>query len=1113
MQDYYSFTLTKGQSATIAVESLNSGNVQITLVNGSGTVLATGVGGSTNVSESIENFVASASGKYYVEVTGDTGAQYSLTVTRGAAFSIQPHNSMSMAENVTGTGGVLGYLPKPIAPVYLLDDQLYNAFNPIYVVDPTTGAFIGPAIAAPDNPENNPFGLNMAYDGTYLYYNDGAYDGSGDIYKIDASTGTVVSQISPANGADYSGLAYLDGNLYATNILTGQIDIYSAATLAYESTINSVGGLTGLAGDPDRDVLWAVTQGSPGTIFEINPTTGAVITSAPDHNDGLNEQDIAYNGNVLIVSETNGLGDEGGTNVLAEYNPNTLAFLQNVPVNTEGFASGLGSDGVGGTAPADWYSVNVQAGQSLYLQSSTPSDAGRQFVNTASLEISLYNTYGDLVAVGTKLADGRNESLLFTAPVTGQYHIEITEDPGGVGEYYLSVNTPSYPSGGVSAEVFNDLNGNGKLDSGEPGLTGWEVDVYNSSKQLIASQLTDANGDFDFQGLVPGTYTVSEVLQGGWIQTAPPSPGTFTVTVAAGSTVTGENFANFQLIGISGEVYNDLNGNGTLDPGDPSLKGWTVDLVLGGKVVETTTTDSNGDYSFSDLGPGTYTVQEVVPTGWLQTAPPAPGTYRVSATSGTNATGLIFGNFQYVTYSGTVYNDLNGNGTLDPGEPGLKGWTVDLLQNGNVIAMATSSSSGNYSFGHLLAGVYTIEEITPSGWYLTQPANPFSYTLTATSGSRQTGLNFGNFQLVSFSGDIYNDLNGNGIRNPGEPGLQGWTVDLENSNGNIVATTTTDANGNYSFTGLYPGTFEVAQVVQSGWVQTQPQSPTFYTITTQSGLNISAIVFGDHQSAPLDDALAIDNGQTGYAESGSWSTTAGAFDGANRVAKTMGGGGGTSAATWTFSGLSSGKYEVFITFAGKGTYSSAAPFTVSNGSTSLGTIKVNESVLVTATPGQGLTQGSYGGVGWVELGTYSISTGTLKVSLSNAATGNFVDADGALIIPVAAPAVLLAKGLAPAGGNPEVLIGTVPPVTTVGLTSTKSTSAGKTGASPIALAGVTQPIAISVIYDKNLPAPQQSTSVVDLILGQNGTSSKETSDALVTSLASDVVSSKKTTAS
>ena len=73
-------------------------------------------------------------------------------------------------------------------------------------------------------------------------------------------------------------------------------------------------------------------------------------------------------------------------------------------------------------------------------------------------------------------------------------------------------------------------------------------------------------------------------------------------------------------------MFNDLNGNGTLDPGDPGLSGWTVDLLDSvGNIVATTVTDSNGDYSFSDLGPGTYTVQEDLQPGWVQTAPAPPG--------------------------------------------------------------------------------------------------------------------------------------------------------------------------------------------------------------------------------------------------------------------------------------------------------------------------------------------------------------------------------------------------------------------------------------------------------------------------------------------------------
>ena len=98
-QDYYSFSLTAGQSATIVAESLNGLDVQITLVDGNGNVLATGVGGSTNVTRKIENFVAPTTGTYYVEITGDPGVQYSLTVTRSANFDIEPHNTPATAQS------------------------------------------------------------------------------------------------------------------------------------------------------------------------------------------------------------------------------------------------------------------------------------------------------------------------------------------------------------------------------------------------------------------------------------------------------------------------------------------------------------------------------------------------------------------------------------------------------------------------------------------------------------------------------------------------------------------------------------------------------------------------------------------------------------------------------------------------------------------------------------------------------------------------------------------------------------------------------------------------------------------------------------------------------
>jgi len=75
-------------------------------------------------------------------------------------------------------------------------------------------------------------------------------------------------------------------------------------------------------------------------------------------------------------------------------------------------------------------------------------------------------------------------------------------------------------------------------------------------------------------------------------------------------------------------------------------------------------------------------------------------------------------------------------------------------------------------------------------------------------------------------GNKWNDLNGDGIWDSNEAGLSGWTIFLD-TNGNRQldtgeVSTTTDANGEYVFNDLDPGTYNVAEVLQSGWVQTNP---------------------------------------------------------------------------------------------------------------------------------------------------------------------------------------------------------------------------------------------------------------------------------------------------
>ncbi len=115
----------------------------------------------------------------------------------------------------------------------------------------------------------------------------------------------------------------------------------------------------------------------------------------------------------------------------------------------------------------------------------------------------------------------------------------------------------------ISGHKFNDLNGDGIQEAGEPGLAGLTVYLdANNNGTLDAgevSTITDVNGNYSFDNLSAGTYHVLQLQQAGVLQT---TANPAAVTLAEDQTATGITFGDFLLVSISGTKFQDTNANG-----------------------------------------------------------------------------------------------------------------------------------------------------------------------------------------------------------------------------------------------------------------------------------------------------------------------------------------------------------------------------------------------------------------------------------------------------------------------------------------------------------------------------------------------------------------------
>jgi hypothetical protein len=203
-----------------------------------------------------------------------------------------------------------------------------------------------------------------------------------------------------------------------------------------------------------------------------------------------------------------------------------------------------------------------------------------------------------------------------------------------------------------------------------------------------------------------------------------------------------------------------------------------------------------------------------------------------------------------------------------------------------------------------------------SSWRTTAPAGGV-YTVVLTGGSQST-KNFGNTRN-RIIGTVFNDKNGNGVKDSGDSGLSGWRVFIDkdgdkkwDSNETYVRT---DSNGNYAINGLANGTYKVCEtLLDSSWRRTLPAGGVWSV--SLSGGSQSNKLFGNTQSASVsgivfNDANANKKMSSSEAKLSSWQVFVdtdndGVLD-SNEPSATSG-----SSGNYTINGVSAGMHNVRI---------------------------------------------------------------------------------------------------------------------------------------------------------------------------------------------------------
>lgn len=529
----------------------------------------------------------------------------------------------------------------------------------------------------------------------------------------------------------------------------------------------------------------------------------------------------------------------------------------------------------------------------LVVQETTTDEDGKYlFMDLENGEYSVQMVKTTLPAsfTLTKVNQGGNDAVDSDFdPVTarsGSYTINI-----GIPSQrdILTVDGGLYGTGNVViGRVWCDTNKDGIQDADERNLPGIQLQAYSGGTPIGTPVITDKIGRYTqvFPNTA-GTYSMRVVPNPALVYLHSPAgqgpdrakDSDFTNGISANtsfpSRVVVLDAGIYVPIKVSGFVWRDTNDNGQQN-GEPAVADVTLELFQDGNLIGSTTTGSNGEYSFTDLFPGEFYVRvrkATLPPNTAVSLKPNVGNDNTDSdfmpTPGTSAT-IVLTDCQTARFDlalsprgslgDLVWKDANNDGLQQGAERGVAGVTLRLFRNGVQVATDTTDTFGKYLFSNLIDGIYTLQldkGTVPAECALSvqkdQGTNDAidsdfdattgesgSYTIVVTDPNRRDILtaDAALYGPKGALGDyVWKDTNNNGQQDAGEPNVAGVTIELYKGTTKI-GQQTTDPQGNYLFTDLTAGIYKI-KVVKS-------------TIPAQCELSNNANLGDDKKDSDVD---------------------------------------------------------------------------------------------------------------------------------------------------------------------------------------------------------------------------------------------------------------------